>query len=282
MKPGAHSVQSVENVGRLLELFTVESPEIGVTQAARHLGMSKGGAHALLTALTHIGLLHRFVTGRYRLGFRVMALNTVLMSHTPWRRVAREEMTRLAGVTGETVLLAAFDGGQTICIDRVEGGASPVDTPVGGTLPPHATAPGKVILAHRPPEEVEGLSGAGLLHRHTPGTITSEDELLSDLARTRERGYALCIEEHVPGVCGVAAPIRNANAEVIAAISLSVPTRRFTRRKDSLATHLTAAAAETSRRIGHDHRPDSEDGLYWHTLDGQATLRRVPKRRARG
>ncbi|BDP44092.1 hypothetical protein DAETH_40610 (plasmid) [Deinococcus aetherius] len=171
-----------------------------MTQAARALGMSKSSAHALLTTLTQIGLLHRFVTGRYRLGFRVMALNAVLMSHTPWRAVACEEMTHLAEVVRETVHLAAFDGGQVICIDRVEGHPPLTETRVGATLPPHATALGKVILAHRPQADIERAFASGPLRAYTPNTITSRDELLSDLARTRERGYALAIEERVTGV----------------------------------------------------------------------------------
>lgn len=279
MKPDARSVQSVENVGRLLELFTVQTPEIGVTQAAAHLKMSKSSVHALLTALTRIGLLHRVVTGRYRLGFQVMALNAVLTSHTPWRRVAREEMTHLANVVGEPVHLAALDGGQAICIDKVEGNAPLADTPVGGTLPPHATALGKVILAHHSAAEIEHWSAGGHLRSYTPNTINSLDELLSELAHTRERGYALALEERALGVCSVAAPIRDPNGEVIAGMSISAPARSFEKRKAGLVRHLLAATAATSRRLGYDAGLDA-DGLYWHSIEGRATLRRSRARRA--
>ncbi|UQN10253.1 IclR family transcriptional regulator [Deinococcus sp. QL22] len=279
MPSESRSVHSVENIGRVLELFTVDTPEIGVTQAARHLGMSKSSVHALLTALTRIGLLHRFVTGRYRLGFQVMALNTVLLSHTPWRRIAREEMTRLAEVVGEPVHLAAYDGGQAICIDKVEGHAPLVNTPIGGILPPHATALGKIILAYRPASEITQLYHGGLLQPYTPNTITSQDELLSDLAHTRQRGYALAIEERALGVCSIAAPIRNPNGEVIAAMSLSIPTRRLQRRKAGMIEHLRAATAATSRRIGYDADLNTEDGLYWHSVGGRTTLRRSHLRR---
>lgn len=278
MTPEARTVQSVENVGRLLDLFTVETPEIGVTQAAAHLGMSKSSVHALLTALTRIGLLHRVVTGRYRLGFQVMALNTVLMAHTPWRRVAREEMTHLADVVREPVHLAALDGGQAICIDKVEGNAPLADTPVGGTLPPHATALGKIILAHHPPAEIESLYASGSLRTYTPSTITSVDELLSDLARTRARGYALAVEERALGVCSVAAPIRDQNGEVIAAMSVSTSARRFEQRRATLVEHLHDATAATSRRLGYDPAAPG-DGLYWHSIGGRDTLRRARPRR---
>ncbi|ACO47581.1 IclR family transcriptional regulator [Deinococcus deserti] len=279
MKHESRSVQSVENIGRLLELFTVDNPEIGVTQAAQRLGMSKSSVHALLTAMTRIGLLHRFVTGRYRLGFQVMALNTVLMSHTPWRRIAREEMTHLAEALGESVHLAAFDGGQAICIDKVEGNAPLVNTPIGGILPPHATALGKIILAHQPISEIQQLYDSGHQWQYTPNTITSHDELLSDLKHTRERGYAISIEERAMGLCSIAAPIRDPNGEVIAAMSVSLSTRHFQQRKASVITHLQAATASTSRRIGYDSTLDNEDGLYWHSINGKATLRRTRLRR---
>lgn len=279
MKPDARTVQSVENVGRLLELFTVETPEIGVTQAARHLGMSKSSVHALLTALTRIGLLHRVVTGRYRLGFQVLALNSVLMAHTPWRRMAREEMTHLADVVREPVHLAVLDGGQAICIDKVEGNAPLADTPIGGTLPPHATALGKVILAHRTPAEIEHWYATGSVRMYTPNTIVSLDELLSELSHTRERGYALAVEERALGVCSVAAPIRDPNGEVIAAMSISTPARRFEQRKATLVQALREATDTTSRRLGYDATLRTGDALYWHSIDGRVTLRRAHLKR---
>ena len=246
----SRSVQSVEHVGRLLELFTVNTPEIGVTQAARHLGLSKSSVHALLTALTRIGLLHRVSTGRYRLGFRLMALNTVLTAHTPWRRVAREEMTQLANTVREPVHLAVLDGVQAICIDKVEGNAPLADTPVGGILPPHATALGKVILAHHPPEDITAWFTEGHMPMFTPSTIVSLDELLSDLTRTRERGYALSLEERAPGVCSLAAPLRDGSGEVIAAMSISTSARRFEQRRATLVQELMQATGTTSRRLG--------------------------------
>ncbi|MEF2277299.1 IclR family transcriptional regulator [Deinococcus sp. YIM 134068] len=278
-KPTPRTVASVEHVGRLLELFTVESPEIGVTQAARALGMSKSSVHALLTTLTQIGLLHRFVTGRYRLGFRVMALNAVLMSHTSWRAVAREEMTHLADLVGEPVHLAAFDGGQAICLDKVEGNAPLTNTRIGAALPPHATALGKIILAHRPLSEVERWLGSGGLRGYTPNTIVSRDELLSDLARTRERGYALSIEERSLGVCSVAAPIRDPNGEVIAAMSVSSATERFGRTRRHLTAQLRLATDAASRRGGYDPALGGEGGLAWHLVGGEATLRGAAGRR---
>ncbi|TDE85251.1 IclR family transcriptional regulator [Deinococcus sp. S9] len=279
MPSTSRTVQSVENIGRLLELFTVETPEIGVTEAAQHLEMSKSSVHALLTALTHIGLLHRVVTGRYRLGFQVLALNSVLMSHTPWRRIAREEMTHLADAVGEPVHLAVLDGGQAICIDKVEGNAPLANTPIGGILPPHATALGKIILAHQTADEIARWYQSGTLRMYTPNTIVSLDELLSDLAHSRERGYALAVEERATGICSIAAPIFDPNGEVIAAMSISTSAKRFAARKPGLVTHLREATATTSRRIGYVENSGSEDGLYWHSIRGRAMLRRRSVRR---
>lgn len=270
---------SIAKVGELLDLFTAENPEWGATQVAASLGIAKSSAHELMMSLTHIGLLHRTVTGRYRLGFRALSLYSVLMAHTPWRNIAREEMSRLADTLREPVHLAAFDGGRAICIDKVEGDAPLTDTRVGAMLPAHATALGKVILAYQPPTHLTQIYPAPELEAFTPHTITSRQALELDLRKVRERGYALALEERAMGICSIASAIRNSNGEVIAAISVSLPASRFPHARRHTLEHLQAAADRASSRIGFSAElMSSGDGLRWHVINGKEVLKKAPQK----
>lgn len=267
---------SIAKVGELLELFSAENPEWGTTQVAASLGVSKSSAHELLMSLTHIGLLHRTVTGRYRLGFRALSLYAVLMAHTPWRNVAREEMARLADTVREPVHLAAFDGGRAICIDKVEGDAPLTDTRVGAMLPAHATALGKIILAYQPPAELTKIYPSSELEAHTARTITDRATLELELRKVRERGYAVALEERAAGICSIASPIRNSNGEVIAAISVSMHASRFQEVKRRVLEQLQAAADRTSTRLGFNSELiSSDDGLRWHVINGKEVLKKT-------
>ena len=122
-----------EKARSVLDLYTTEHPEWGVTEAARQLGMPTSSTHVLLSSLAHMGLLHRTVAGRYRLGFKLLALSQVLLANTPWREVAQEEMRELFHQYGETVSLSAFDGGQIVNVAKFDGRWP--DTPFLAPLP---------------------------------------------------------------------------------------------------------------------------------------------------
>ncbi|WP_337844607.1 IclR family transcriptional regulator [Thermus sp.] len=244
---------TVQKVGEVLELFTREHPEWGVTEVARALGIPKSSAHALLATLSQIGLLKRSRDGRYRLGFRVLALAHVLLSTSSWREEARKAMEDLVARFGETTHLAVLECGRVVYVEKLEGtrAVKVATTGVGVELPAHCSAVGKVLLAHRPWEEVLGIVEARGLPALTPNTITTLDELKTELQAVRERGYAYDIEEAVPELCCVAAPIRDHTGEVIAALSLSVPFYRFQERKEEYRRAVLEATRAVSERLGY-------------------------------
>ncbi len=243
---------TVQKVGEVLGLFTQERPEWGVSEVAQALGLPKSSAHALMATLTQIGLLHKSSDGRYRLGWRVLALSQVLLSANTWRLEARQAMEALVTRYGETTHLAALEAGRVVYVDKLEGTrAIRVSiTRVGAELYAHCSGVGKVLLAFRPWPEVERIVAEKGLPALTPNTITTPDELKTELERVRERGYAYDIEEAMPELCCVAAPIRDYTGEVVAALSLSVPFYRFRERKEIYRDAVLQATAEVSERLG--------------------------------
>src|SRR4051794_37860675 len=107
-------LQTLNRAGRVLELFSSEHPEWGATAVARELNVSKSQAHEMLVSLTDIGLLEREASGRYRLGWRILALHSVFLVTRDVGRASADVIRALAGRYGETVELAVWGQGRAI------------------------------------------------------------------------------------------------------------------------------------------------------------------------
>jgi DNA-binding IclR family transcriptional regulator len=258
-------LQTVNRAGQVLDLFSAEDPEWGATSVARALDIAKSQAHALLVALSEIGLLQRVRRGRYRLGWRIVMLNSLLWRTSEVNPEILRVMRALAERYGETVQLAAWGGDQAICIAVCEGGLSVVVVPavVGSGLPAHSTGPGKILLASRPVDEIRDLLARDPLERMTHRTIVSARGLREELDGVRRRGFAYEDEEHAPDTCGVAAPIVDARGEVLAAVSISAPAHRWRPPHDGPGddeyTRVVVAAASYSSRLAR-HRGLAQEG----------------------
>lgn len=249
---------TLEKAGQVLDLYSDEQPEWGVTQVAAALGIPKASAHHLLTSLAGIGLLRRMGGGRYRLGFKALSLSRILLRTTPWREAAEREMPALVGELGETVQLAALDSGHLVCVTRLEGTRPDrlrVSEVEGSFIPPHCSSNGKVLLAFSPGERTQRVLQNQGMTRFTENTIVTPDELASELERVRAQGFAYDIGEFRDGVCSVGAPIRNHLGEVVASLSLGAPAHRFHERKATYRTAVIRVTERISIRIGYNPAP---------------------------
>ncbi len=246
-------LKTIEKASEVLSLFDREHVEWGVREIAQALGMAKSSAHDLLASLAQVGLLAKSNGGHYRLGWRLVALSETLLATTELRCEARPIMEELAAQYRETIHLAILDDTQVVYVDKLEGKqAVRVElTSLGTRLYAHCSAVGKVLLAYRPEEDVKRIIKAAGLPRFTANTITDADELEQTLARIRRQGYAYDLEEILPDLCCVGAPVRNYLGQVIAAISMSVPAYRFQRSQTAFRKAVVQAANMVSERMGH-------------------------------
>jgi DNA-binding IclR family transcriptional regulator len=231
----------------VLDLFTTEEPEWGVTATAQRLGIGKSLAHDILSSLAAIGLLQRVGHGRYRLGWRTISLASVLLRTSELKAQARPVVRELAERQRLPVSLAAWDCDRIIYLDcrrdRRYGGES---APVAGTAAPlDGSAVAKVLLAGRPSREVEVLWSDGLV-RSGHSTL---DELESDLERVRLLGWARDDAERSVHSCAVAAPVRDAEGAVAAAISLDLADGLSRLNADAHTRAVVAAASKISAAI---------------------------------
>lgn len=128
---------SVRKAIQVLDLFSVERPDLGPSEVAVALGIAKSTAHGLLTELAHAGLTERLPAGRYRLGWRTVGLARTMLATSNMREEAVPLMRQLSWLFGETVHLAARAGDSVVYVasERPPGGLSapPGSPPADGS-----------------------------------------------------------------------------------------------------------------------------------------------------
>ena len=245
-------VQSVDRALTVLEILAARGVA-GVTEIAAELGVHKSTASRLVSVLESRGFVEQLSDrGKYRLGFGIARLGSALTRHRDLAHEGRAVCEALAADTGETVNLAILDGARVINISEVRGsGAVAVQTWVGQSTPSHATSSGKVLLAHVPRVDLEALLGSDL-QRYTEHTITDLDRLARELDLVRRRGWDSTVEEYELGLNALAAPVRDHDGTVVAAISMAGPSFRLIREDfPRVAPRLLRAAEDFGRRLGH-------------------------------
>ncbi|MFF3620880.1 IclR family transcriptional regulator [Streptomyces sp. NPDC002467] len=249
----AGGVQSVDRAISVLEILA-QRGEAGVSEVAAEIDVHKSTAFRLLGALETRGLVEQSgERGKYRLGFGIVRLAGAVTGRIDITQQGRPVCERLAEEIGETVNIAVLQEHYAINLHQVRGPAAiTAHNWVGQLTPLHATSSGKIMLAHLPAKERAALLAESGMKKLTPHTITAKTKLEKNLTEARERGYAWTLEELEIGLHAMAAPVRDRDGLVIAAISASGPSYRFTEeRMHELAPVLVKGAEEVSRRMGY-------------------------------
>src|SRR5215469_16448958 len=214
----------------VLELLVRAGRAVTLSELMQATDLPKPTLHRTLTLFEEAGFLAREPGGRaYIIGERLsrFALDVLRSDGAAAQRrtILRAAVSELT----ETCNLAVLKKGALVYLDRVEA-PWPLRLHVpegGGELPPHCCASGKLLLAHLPAPERQGLLGLLPLERFTERTITERTVLESELDRIVSVGYAVDNEEYVLGVACVSVPVRNREEDVIAAIAVQAATARL-------------------------------------------------------
>ncbi|HYH32152.1 MAG TPA: IclR family transcriptional regulator [Pseudonocardia sp.] len=239
---------------QVLEVLRVSDEALSIRQVAERAGLSKSTVQRLLRELVDTDLAGQDpLTQRYRLGPRTLALGVAYQRRLDLRQVALAHMDRLRDATGETVgLTVAFGGEQMMHIEQTESASKLRATfEIGRPLPLWSGAPSRLFLAARPDDEVRRV-----LAQHDPTEVTPVNppdagSLFADVQKVRVQGYAVAIEETLPGVSTVSAPITGAGGDLVATLSLTSPSSRLTPDAiEELLPELLAAARSISAALG--------------------------------
>jgi IclR family KDG regulon transcriptional repressor len=251
---GESPVRSISRGVRILEQFTLERPELTLTEIAAGSGLTKSTTHRLLAALQSEEMVELDArSSRYRLGLKVFELGSIVSKSMELATQAEPLLERLAEETRETAYLVVPEGDETLCVRRVDGSHEVriLFLEVGRRQSYNCGAAPRVLLAHLCDEHWEEI----VAHHVTPMTehsLTTREELVRDRRLIRERGYAVSREDVTLHACAVGAPVHDETGKVIAAVSLSGIEQRFSDQAlPELIAKIAAAGEELSRRLGY-------------------------------
>lgn len=226
---------SRDALGKALRLlkWTLKAPgdEWGVRELAHALRMPPSTAHRLLGALEREGLIESNPdTQRYRIGLEFYHMAWRAQAKFSVREMAMPFLRRLSAESGETTFLALYDRSRMEMMF-----AAVVETthpyryilPINEWVPMHVGASGQAILAFLPREERQEIELKRGLAPVTPLSITDPEMLEQELARVRERGYAITHGQRIPDSVSLAAPIWGPDGRVLGDIAVTMPEQRF-------------------------------------------------------
>jgi DNA-binding IclR family transcriptional regulator len=240
---------------RILELLAERSPR-SVGEIADQLQLENSNASRLLKSLAELGYVaQNSRRGQYQLSPRVLMLAQGYMEGEQLLKEAQPILQELALAVRASAHLGVLVDNQAIVVAKVP---SPeklqVASRVGGQIPLHASALGKILLAAREDSDLEALLGKQL-KAFTENTITNFKELRAALQQIRQIGYAFESGEEHPGIGCIGVPILDASKKWIAAISVAGPLQGTPFKLDN--NHLQIVlekSGELSRRLNHFDR----------------------------
>ncbi|WP_018686614.1 IclR family transcriptional regulator [Actinokineospora enzanensis] len=214
--------QSLDRALTLLDALA-EGPRT-LDQLAEHAHVHKTTVLRLLRTLEAHRFVQRDDARHYRLGTALFDLANRALDDRDVRRAAEPALRELNELTGHTVHLASYEGGEVVYIDKYESRHHVrMYSRVGKRAALHCTAVAKVLVAAFPEPRRREVAGSIEYTRLTANTITTAEAYLAELAAVAERGYAVDDSEHEDFIHCVGAPVRGQRGEVLAAVSVSVP-----------------------------------------------------------
>lgn len=247
-------IQSVTRALNILEVLTKHPDGLSVKDIAAQVGLNVSTTHHLVNTLEAENYVARLPNGTYGLGLAIPDLyRAFLQSFKPDARLL-EAFKALAKTTRETTYISAWQNGNVVIQDIVEGSQAlrVGGLHVGFVGHAHARASGKLMLAYLDEEHLDNYLSAHPMTALTPNTLHTAPKLKAHLKSVVEQGYAVDHEEFAEGVCCVAAPIFRTKGEPpMAALSISVPAWRFTQNEKDLISAVVNAARAASAAIGY-------------------------------
>lgn len=237
---------------QILECFTDQEKEWTLKELVNQLGLPT------TTVFRHVSTLmeRQYLTQDpvrkvYHVGPHLLALAGAIIGGSDLRKIARPELESLSDRVKETINLSILVDNEIFYLDKVETQRSiTCSTRVGGRVAAHATSCGKILLADRDADFLaqycEWMKSVPPL---TPKTITQPDLLLKELESARINGYATDDGEVEQGLICVAAPVRDADGHVIAAVSIAGPDYRMEQDMEMMIREIR----QTAERISYAH-----------------------------
>lgn len=253
-KDAHYQVRALERTLQILAAFSLERPELSLTDLAAATDLPPSTTLRLLSILVNHGYVEKSPdTDRYRIGVTMFERGSIYIQTTSVEAEAAGPLTELARETNQTASLAVLNRNEIVHIAVFQPErAIRYYAPVGQREMAHCTGLGKVLLSGLSDSAVQEIVDQRGLPSRTDRTITTVAALRSQLAAIREQGYAIDNEESLVGLKCVAAPVLDDRNRMVASVSASGPAAEFTSATmPGLIDAVRNTASRISDRLGH-------------------------------
>lgn len=248
-------VPALERANAVLDAIAKKHGVLKLSDLCEETGINKSSMFSLLRTMEELKWVRKNGNEAYELGESIAFLNSMYnefsKKNTSLLEAFMVHSVQSVQEIGETFQLSVLNGHEIIYLAKQEGNSIvKLASKPGMKFPAHATAMGKMMLSAMDVLEIERLYPEKALTQITPHTITNWQAFLSELAVIREQGYALDGEEIIEGIYCIAAPIHDADGNVVAAISTSMLHHAYRVKQEKAVQELLKLAKQISQEIG--------------------------------
>ncbi len=248
-------VQGAQSFARsmtVLQLIADATVSPGIADLMADSGLTRPTLYRILGSLEAEGLIRQTASKKFFLGPRLISLAHRALAQNDIRSIAQEELVALRDATGETAHLAVRDQQEMVYIDKIESQQLVrMASGIGTRVPFHSSSVGRAYLAAMPETEAQDLIERLQLNPVTKRTPTKRRRLQKLIEQARSRGYSHDDQENETGIVCFGAPILDAEAQPVAAVSVSVPSFRLDENHERYWKPLIACCGNISMACGH-------------------------------
>jgi PcaR/PcaU/PobR family beta-ketoadipate pathway transcriptional regulator len=233
----------------ILELFSDKRPSLSISEVAELTGLNRATCYRFCQTFRQLGYLEELPDRRFRPGLKAVSLAHSALSSRELPELALPYLERLRADINETVNMGLLDGTEVVYVARVlSDHLISLRLYVGSRLPAYAASLGRAMLAFMPEDEAMDIIDRSELMSITSHTISDRKQLLAELRKIRQQGYAFNNQEIANGLRGVAAPVLTDDGRPIAAINVSIP--HPLKGPEEIEEVLAPKVIATAREIG--------------------------------
>ncbi|MDF9277613.1 IclR family transcriptional regulator [Arthrobacter sp. EH-1B-1] len=244
----------IDRAASVLFSFSVRRPRMTLGEIAQTAALPPSTVRRLLVQLSEGGLIQQDPqSGHYSLSLRFVQLGAVALETVDIVRLSQPILQELSFETKEAAFLGQLEPQGVVYLSVCQPSVPiRVSTRAGEVRPAHVTSIGKKLLAFLPEHEFHEWLESHPLEATTGHALTTPGELIADLEQIRERGYGINYQESSMEFASVAAPVRDHNRDVIAAVAVSGPVYRIDQTDiPGLGSAAVEAAKQLSARLGN-------------------------------
>ncbi len=244
--------QSIEKAFSVIDLFYSDRPKLSITEISEELNLTPGSIYPILYTLKEKGYLKKDGNKKYALGLKFLEKSNVILESLDLRSTANTYLRKLADSLRGNAHLALLHDREVLYLEREEGSPGvTIKEIVGHRVPAYCTALGKILLTQLDSSELDDYFQEVELKERGPNTTTDPREIREELSEIKRKGFSVDNEEFHDNLLAVAAPVRNYQNEIVAAISLSFPKSKYPRLEiERPVEEIKKTAAEISRKLG--------------------------------